>query len=48
MCWASWKGPAHYECSDRVIAQFVERGPAKGLDTSCLLSLPTLPFVQPK
>jgi len=38
----------HYECADRVIAQFVERATAKGLDTSCLLRLTTRPFILPK
>ena len=42
------RGPVHYECADRVIAQFVERATAKGLDTSCLLRLTTRPFILPK
>jgi pimeloyl-ACP methyl ester carboxylesterase len=42
------EGPDDYACVDRVIAQFVERGTTRELDTSCLMKLRPRPFVLPQ
>ncbi|MCA1818210.1 MAG: alpha/beta hydrolase [Acidobacteria bacterium] len=38
---------APYECTDRLMAEFVERGTWQGLDTSCVDQVQRLPFFVP-